>query len=133
MSAAGFEYTGNGDTARCKECGLEASNWTLYMNPFTIHLEREPNCPFVRSTKLYSSSNVPISSTSSTTATRNMSTLNEQENSPKRQRIETISLDSLANSLLEAALLTQVRRRTFSHWPHRTIPSSAQMIEAGFF
>jgi hypothetical protein len=133
MSAAGFQYTGDGDTARCKECGLELSNWTLYMNPFTIHSEREPNCSFIRSTKLYSLSNVPISSSLLTTATRNIAIPNEQENSPKRQRIETISLDSLTNTLLEAALLIQVRRRTFSHWPHRTIPSSSEMIEAGFF
>ncbi|CAF4450266.1 unnamed protein product, partial [Adineta steineri] len=27
LNAAGFQYTGNGDTARCKDCGLEVSNW----------------------------------------------------------------------------------------------------------
>ncbi|CAF5098745.1 unnamed protein product, partial [Rotaria sp. Silwood1] len=49
MSTVGFEYTGNGDTARCKDCGLEVSNWTLDMNPFTIHSKSQPNCPFIRS------------------------------------------------------------------------------------
>jgi hypothetical protein len=44
-----------------------------------------------------------------------------------------MDLESQANTSLEIDLLQQVRRRTFSHWPHRTIPSTAQMIEAGFF
>ncbi|CAF1002385.1 unnamed protein product [Rotaria sordida] len=30
-------------------------------------------------------------------------------------------------------MLKQVRRRTFSNWPHRDSPSRAQMIDAGFF
>ena len=30
-------------------------------------------------------------------------------------------------------LLQEIRRRSFSHWSHHTMPSSAQMIEAGFF
>ncbi|CAF0830585.1 unnamed protein product [Rotaria sordida] len=114
MSAAGFEYTGNGDTARCKDCGLEISNWTLDMNPFTIHSKQRPDCPFVY--------NIIPSSLS-----------NEQTNPSERQSIEAMDSESVSNSLLETSLLQQVRRRTFSHWPHRTIPSSAQMMEAGFF
>ncbi|CAF5034270.1 unnamed protein product [Rotaria sp. Silwood1] len=47
MSAAGFKYTGNGDTARCTECELEVSNWTLDMESFTIHSTRQPKCSFV--------------------------------------------------------------------------------------
>ncbi|CAF1028404.1 unnamed protein product [Rotaria sp. Silwood1] len=30
-------------------------------------------------------------------------------------------------------MIKQIRCRTFSHWPHRSSPSSRQMIEAGFF
>ncbi|CAF4035670.1 unnamed protein product, partial [Rotaria sordida] len=62
-----------------------------------------------------------------------MSIPNELENPSKRQKIETTNSESLSNTLFESDLLQQVRRRTFSHWPHRTIPSSVQMIEAGFF
>ncbi|CAF3868418.1 unnamed protein product [Rotaria sordida] len=133
MSAVGFEYTGNGDTARCKDCGLEVSNWRSDMNPFTIHSKQRPDCPFICTIIPSSLSNVPASSVSSTTTVRNTSISNEQGNPSKRQRIETIDSESVSNSLLETSLLQQVRRRTFSHWPHRTIPSSAQMMEAGFF
>ncbi|CAF3521454.1 unnamed protein product [Rotaria sordida] len=133
MSAAGFEYTGNGDTARCKDCGLEVSDWTLNMNPFTIHSIRQPNCSFVCSMMPVSLSNKPASSSSSTPAVRSASASNEQENPSKRQKIETTNSESLSNTLFESDLLQQVRRHTFSHWSHRTIPSSIQMIEAGFF
>jgi hypothetical protein len=75
----------------------------------------------------------PSSSSLSTTVVRNTSTSNEQENPSKRLKIETIDAESSSNTLFEADLLQQVRRRTFSHWPHRTIPSTSQMIEAGFF
>ncbi|CAF4296168.1 unnamed protein product, partial [Rotaria sordida] len=111
MSAAGFEYTGNGDTARCKDCGLEVSNWTLDMNPFTIHSKQRPDCPFVCTI-------IPSSLS------------NEQTNPSERQSIEAMDSGSVSNTLFETSLLQQVRRRTFSHWPHRTIPSSAQMVEA---
>ncbi|CAF3404171.1 unnamed protein product [Rotaria sp. Silwood1] len=134
MFAAGFEYTGRGDAARCKDCGLEVSNWTLDMHPFTIHSKRQPDCPFVCSIAASSLSNIPASSTSpATTTVRNTTTLNEQENPSKRQKIEPMDSESPSNTLLETDLLQQVRRRTFSHWPHRTIPSSSQMIQAGFF
>jgi hypothetical protein len=133
LFAAGFKYTGHGDTARCKECGLEVSNWTATMDPFIIHSKQKPDCPFIRSIKLSLSLNISSPPSSSTTAVRNTSTSNEPENPSKRQKIETTDTENLSNTLLEADLLQQVRRRTFSHWPHRTIPSSAQMIEAGFF
>ncbi|CAF3403899.1 unnamed protein product [Rotaria sp. Silwood1] len=133
MSAAGFEYTENGDTARCKDCGLEVSNWTLDMNPFTIHSKRQPDCLFVCSIIQSSLSNTPVSSSTSATDVQNTPKSNEQESPSKRQKIESMDLESLSKVLLEIDLLQQVRRRTFSHWPHRTIPSSAQMIEAGFF
>ncbi len=57
----------------------------------------------------------------------------ETENPSKRRKIERMDSESQSNTLLETDLLQQVRRRTFSHWPHRTIPSATQMVEAGFF
>jgi hypothetical protein len=132
MSDAGFEYTGDGDAARCQACGLEVSNWTIDMMPFTIHAKQKPDCPVVRS-MITSLVKQPSSSSLSTTVVRNTSTSNEQENPSKRLKIETIDAESSSNTLFEADLLQQVRRRTFSHWPHRTIPSTSQMIEAGFF
>jgi hypothetical protein len=134
MSAGGFDYTGEGDTACCKDCGLEVSNWALDMIPFEIHSKQKPDCSFVRNviTSSLSNASAPTSS-SSTTINRNISTSNDQENPSKRQKIEPSDSSSLSKKLMEAALLVQVRRRTFSHWSHRTIPSSAQMIEAGFF
>jgi hypothetical protein len=133
MKCAGFEYTGEADAARCKDCGLEISNWTKDMSPWNIHSKQKPDCSFVQSMKPSSSSNVPISSFSSTAIAGNTSILTEQENPSKRIKIEPSNLVSLSNTLIETTSLIQVRKRTFSHWPNRTIPSSAQMVEAGFF
>jgi hypothetical protein len=133
MLAAGFEYTGEADAARCKDCKLEISNWTKDMNPWIIHSKQKPDCSFVQSMMPSSSSNVPISSSSATAITGNMSISNGQENPSKRIEIEPSDSISLTNTLIETVRIIQVRRRTFSHWPHRTSPSSEQMIEAGFF
>jgi len=135
MTSVGFQYTGEGDAAVCDKCGLKISNWTADMNPWKIHSERSPNCPFIQSCK----SSLPLlshsssSSSLSTSNIRNSSTSNEPENPSKRQKLEAIDLTSSGIILFEVTFLRQVRRRTFSHWPHRTIPSTAQMIAAGFF
>ncbi|CAF2402146.1 unnamed protein product [Rotaria sp. Silwood2] len=133
MAAAGFKYTGIADTAHCEGCGLEISNWTSDMKPFTIHSTRQPNCPFVRSIGTASSSNTFVSSDLLATAIQNTSISNEQKSPSKRRKTETIDSKCLSNTLTETDLIQKVRVRTFSHWPHRTTPSSAQMIEAGFF
>ncbi|CAF0849103.1 unnamed protein product [Rotaria sp. Silwood1] len=133
MSAAGFKYIGNGDTARCTKCELEVSNWTLDMEPFTIHSARQPKCSFVCSVIPASLSNNTAFSSSRTVAIQKISISNEQENPSKRQKIETTDSKSVSNTLFEVDSLQQVRRRTFSHWLHHASPSSAQMIEAGFF
>jgi hypothetical protein len=56
-----------------------------------------------------------------------------KKNPSKRLKIETIDSESLSNTLLEIDSLQQVRRHTFSHWPHPPKPSAAQMIEGGYF
>ena len=130
LSAAEFHYTGDGDTARCNHCGLEVSNWTSDMIPFTIHKERSPNCSFVRAMKTTTAAFIPRLSISRTHDTFASS---ESENPSKRQETEVNSTERIANSLEETSILQQVRRRTFSHWSHQIIPSSVQMLEAGFF
>ena len=35
MFAAGLKYTGDQDTAKCKDCGVELSNWTIDQKPLT--------------------------------------------------------------------------------------------------
>ncbi len=117
MKTAGFQYTGVGDTARCNICNLEVSDWIREMDPFCIHLERSPNCSFVRSVQA-----------------NNKSILIHDENPAKRQKIE-LSTDECnhQNKLIELEILQQVRRRTFSHWPHPRTPKKEQMIIAGFF
>ena len=124
MSSAGFRYTGDGDTCICNDCGLEVSNWTSDMNPFTIHSKKQPDCPFVRSTMPSSSSLIRM---------RNASTSDEQENPTKRQKIDSTYFKFESDTLIEVKILQQARKRTFSHWSLRTIPSIAQMTEAGFF
>ena len=128
----GFDYTGEGDTTRCKDCGLEVSNWTLDMAPKDIHRERRPDCPFLRTTISAGSTKKPSSPATTTTTARDIK-LEGHENPSKRQKIETFHLEALLIVLFETELLIQVRKRGFSHWPARTIPSNAQMIEAGFF
>ncbi|CAF2372472.1 unnamed protein product [Rotaria sp. Silwood2] len=129
MSAAGFNYTGNGDTVRCDTCELEVYGWTLDMKPFTIHAQRSPKCAFVRS--MVPEGITPVSSTINLLATT--SVLMNDEQPSKRHKTETIQVISQSYRLIEIDILKQIRKRTFSHWPHRTSPSSAQMIEAGFF
>ncbi|CAF1161676.1 unnamed protein product [Adineta steineri] len=132
LNAAGFQYTGVSDTARCKDCGLEVSNWTVTMQPITIHSKQRPECPFILSLKQSVISNKAFTSLATTTI-RSIPIKTEPENPSKRQKIEPSNSDISSNTLVETNLLKQVRRRTFSHWPHRTIPSTAQMIESGFF
>ncbi len=130
LKAAGFRYTGNGDTARCDECGLETSHWTLDMKPWTIHSTRMPHCPFVRRLRAEALSNVFSSLSRPRTVERNTA---EQENPPKRRKTETIDLESPSNTSVEADLFQQARKHTFSDWPHRFMPSVEDMTKAGFF
>ncbi|UJR30930.1 hypothetical protein I4U23_018442 [Adineta vaga] len=62
-----------------------------------------------------------------------MPTLDNNESPPKRRKIEANDAKFPLNNLFEATALQQIRKRTFSHWPHKHIPSQAQMVEAGFF
>jgi hypothetical protein len=62
MRAAGFSYTGPGDSARCLLCRLEVSSGTCNMDLLTIHAERSPFCAFIRSVK--SSSHFQVASLS---------------------------------------------------------------------
>ncbi|CAF3452021.1 unnamed protein product [Rotaria sp. Silwood1] len=144
MIGSGFKYIGQGDTARCDDCGLEVSNWTSDMQPYIVHSTKSPDCSFIRSLKssnslIRSSCSSSFSSPAytcsspSTATVKSASISNEPEYPSKRQKIETTHANFYSNSLFESEKLQQIRKRTFSHWPHRTMPSQAQMIEAGFF
>ena len=129
MEAAGFYYIGKEDAVRCDACNLEVSGWTLDMKPFTIHAQRSPKCPFVCAPLPTERANT----TSTTSFTQSISTLNEEEKPSKRQKMETTQEIGQPTILTEIDKLKQIRKRTFSHWPLRTSPSTSQMIEAGFF
>lgn len=129
MKSAGFHYIYSGDTVRCDTCGLEVSGWTLDMKPFAVHAKYSPQCPYVlsilpRDLNL-ASTTINVSNT--------IPTVGDGENSNNHQTINVIQKNSESINFGEIDTLKQIRKRTFSHWPHRTIPSSAQMIEAGFF
>ncbi|CAF4553431.1 unnamed protein product, partial [Rotaria sp. Silwood1] len=117
----GFQYTNNGDAARCHTCNLEVSGWTLDMEPFAIHVNQSPTCPFVLSRLL------------SQNTTKTTAELNNANQSLQKPEVDTNTLNKHFNILVEVDNIKQVRKRTFSHWPHRSSPSSSQMIEAGFF
>ncbi|CAF3384923.1 unnamed protein product [Rotaria sp. Silwood1] len=117
MKAGGFQYTGVGDTARCDICGLEVSRWIREMDPFYVHLERNPNCSFVRSVQ-----------------SKDQLTLDQEEKPAKRQKSQlNTERCNRQNKVVELDILKQARQRTFSHWPHDTALTKEQMISAGFF
>jgi hypothetical protein len=60
-------------------------------------------------------------------------TVNIEEGPCERPKTDTSVNNLLHNTLVEVDTLKEVRKRTFSHWPHRSSPFSSQMIEAGFF
>ena len=129
LSAAGFYYTNIGDTARCNDCGLEVSGWTVEMKPFTVHTCRSPTCPYVCSVK-------PDEKNSPFTMTNFLATsseINNGENATKRQKIEVTHGIVQPYQLIEINKLKAIRKRTFSHWPSRASPSTSQMTAAGFF
>ena len=117
LSAAGFKYTGVGDTGRCDDCGLEVSNWTKDIEPFLVHAERQPTCSFIRSQTQ--------PETSSEQSITGMETDNNSSGSVNEEKAPLHKLNEL-QSLIGA------RERSFSHWPHQTSPSNTQMIAAGF-
>jgi hypothetical protein len=129
MHSAGFHYTNNGDTVRCDVCKLEVSDWTLYMKPFTIHAQRSPKCAVVCSILPDGMINKPITVNLLSTT----SASDDNEKPSKRQKIEITQESDEPNILVEINMMKQIRKRTFSHWPHRMSPSNAQMIAAGFF
>lgn len=129
IKTGGFNYTGNGDQARCSDCGLEVSGWTLDMKPFDIHAQRSPHCSYVRGMAPGEKLFIPLVKSFATTSLET----SYDEMPTKRQKIEETVEILEPNILNEVDLVKQMRKRTFSHWPHRSSPSSSQMIEAGFF
>jgi hypothetical protein len=129
IKSAGFTYTNNGDIARCHTCGLEVSGWTSDMKPFAIHLQRSPTCLFVLSML---PSREPIARTA-TDICQTVTILGDNiEPSSLRNNVQANKTCQFI-TLFEVESLKQARKRTFSHWIHRASPSTAQMIEAGFF
>ena len=51
LAAAGFRYIDDGNTIQCDHSKLRISNWTVDMEPFTIHVQRMPTCAFLQSIK----------------------------------------------------------------------------------
>ncbi|CAF0969947.1 unnamed protein product [Adineta steineri] len=133
LKNAGFGFTDSSNTGiRCDDCGLELPDCKTNTDLLTFHKTARPDCLFVRnkqSTKISTSpsSFLPIA------VVRNTSIENDLESPLKRQKIEASKENINFSRLFEPTIVQQIRRRTFSHWPHRASPSQAQMIEAGFF
>ena len=129
MEAGGFYYTGERDEAKCHTCQLVVVNWTADMDPFTIHAQHRPTCSFVKNIRPDENIFIPTKLNLPIIDIMN----NDQENRTKRLKVDGNQNENSWNTLAEVDLLKQMRKRTFSHWPHRASPSSAQMIEAGLF
>ena len=134
MIAAGFRYTNVKDTARCDNCQLEISGWTLDMNPSSIHSERSPDCTFVRALRPPNVvTNLYPSSSGTTVPSRTTSELREQDESFDSPIIDISDQRAHRNKFVEIEILKQVRRRTFSHWRYGNALFRIKMIAAGFF
>ena len=57
LAAAGFFYTGDGDTCQCFFCGLKLRNWHHTDDPWKIHRRYGPYCVLVRGAQC---ENVPL-------------------------------------------------------------------------
>jgi hypothetical protein len=99
------------------------------MKPFNIHKQRSPMCSFV----LSKSPVDKIITDSKSNLLQTTPASDHREQPFKKLKTDNTVTDLIANILVEVDSLKQVRKRTFSHWPHRSSPSSSQMIEAGFF
>ncbi|CAF4053363.1 unnamed protein product [Rotaria sp. Silwood2] len=135
LEAAGFRYTYVGDAARCNDCQLEVTRWTSDMDPFSVHAQRSPNCTFVKSVKPLTGDFFLSPSHISTTNSIDLPTIDASDNDEpsKRQKLEVTNESIQTPLFIEVEMMKQLRRQTFSHWPHRTSPSQTQMIQAGFF
>lgn len=141
MKAAGLRYTDEGDTARCDDCEWQHSGWTREMNPFKMHAQNSPRCPYILSIKVSDIQNVDVPATSlsisdsaslKSSETRVLDSREDESSGRKRQKLEAPTNALFSDNWKETPILEKVRRRTFSHWPHRHSPTSAQMIAAGF-
>ncbi|CAF1009727.1 unnamed protein product [Rotaria sordida] len=99
------------------------------MKPFAIHVNRSPTCPFVLS--MLPSQNIATSSM--VNFNQIMSVLNDAKQPLQMSEVNTNIVNKHLNIFVEVDNIKQVRKRTFSHWPHRSSLSRSQMIEAGFF
>lgn len=127
LKVAGFIYTGNADTTRCVDCGLEVSGWTSDMVPFTIHAQRSPHCRFVNA--MYT----PLTRSPTVIPTAVVPASATQETIPVHENATSANSDTSSNNLVESDQLKQTRQRSFSHWPRHFGPSARQMINAGLF
>ena len=129
MISTRLPYTNDDDIARCNCCKFEASESTVDMDSFTIQKEHSPACSFARTKrtdqeKLNDSTTRPIET---------ILTMNVEKQPCKRLKTNASTITSVSNILVEVNTIKEIRKRTFSHWPHRSSPSAAQMIEAAFF
>lgn len=125
LRAAGFQYTGNGDAARCNGCGLEVSGWTSDMKPWTIHSTEKPRCPFVRDMRFHlSSSEIALLPRPSTTS--------NVKHTSECGKTEIIDYESSTNVSKEADFYRGARERSYSEWSYDANLSRSAMITAGF-
>lgn len=124
MIAAGFEYTGHSDTALCKHCKLELSDWTSAVKPFTRHVQERPSCSFVLG-MMPKGTTIPPQPTVMCAPNETLSSYTEKQKSDNRA--------SPLHGLKEVEILKQGRKRSYAHWSKQAKPSSHQMIQAGFF
>lgn len=137
LSKVGFLYTGKGDKVRCEACELEIDSWKPAMDPRQEHMERRPDCPFVRAhNELFS--NHDVSTTCLKSVITNKKVLNTDLRGLTDHGGGVITDTKVENRRshfiysLSTETIDRSRKYTLSNWPTIT-PSAQDMAYAGWW
>ncbi|CAF0776808.1 unnamed protein product [Didymodactylos carnosus] len=139
IQAAGFSYIKNtNDSVQCAQCNLKLSGITKEMIPFQEHKIQSPSCPFVKKMTRSDESDEMTTSPAISSIDGKPQKLQKTESmtcvgdTTTKQNINKRKQQNVTCNFVEMACMHDIRKRTFSHWPHKN-PSKSQIIEAGFF
>ncbi|CAF1011820.1 unnamed protein product [Didymodactylos carnosus] len=139
IKAAGFSYTANNnDSVQCSRCKIEIFRLTKEMKLFEEHEIRSPECPYVKEMRnnnelneITKSKPQKLQKTEAMTCVGDAAT-KKSFNKQKQHGAQKQTQQNVTSHLSEIQIIRDVRKHTYSHWPHKN-PSKAQMTDAGFF
>lgn len=151
LVAAGFYYTGEGDTVRCFECRVEICQWVEGDNPMVDHQRWSARCRFIRKMNC---GNVPIGVDPNTVLPprlrssdvcgpygveyRPMSNPDNHNFTSELKLSSTEKLSCLGLARPKGPAHPEyvshdARLRTFETWPKVMAQTKEQLVDAGFY